>query len=99
SPPARLSRVAWSRTLRRAIAVAPSFEQQQLVLNQFKDRELLRIDMRHLVDRRRRLEPFAKGLTDLAELILMETFRLCQKQLPRTFGTSRTVTGISCGFS
>ncbi len=99
SPSARLSRAAWTRALRRAVTVAPSFEQQKLALNEFKDRELFRVDMRHLMDSRRRLEPFAQGLTDLAEVILKETLRLCQTHLARAFGTPRTATGRACGFS
>ncbi|HEY3197627.1 MAG TPA: hypothetical protein VGJ57_06405, partial [Nitrospirales bacterium] len=97
--PDRPTKLTLARSLRRALAQAATFEQQKVALNQFKDRELFRIDMRHLMDPQQQLEPFALALTDLAEVILRETLLLCQKRLASTFGTPRTENGRACDFA
>jgi [glutamine synthetase] adenylyltransferase / [glutamine synthetase]-adenylyl-L-tyrosine phosphorylase len=97
--PARPTRSALRRGLRRALGQAASYEQQKVALNQFKDRELFRIDMRHLMDPRQQLEPFALALTELAEVILQETLLLCQKRLARTFDTPQAENGRACAFA
>jgi glutamate-ammonia-ligase adenylyltransferase len=87
------------RDLRRTLAQAHSGEEQKLALNQFKDRELFRIDLQHLLDPQQRLEPFATALSDLADVVLNETLRLCQERLGRSFGRPRLSDGRACGFA
>ena len=55
------------------------------VLNQCKDREMFRIDLRHLT-RRIGMEEFAAELTDLAETTIAAAADLCWKALDERFG-------------
>ena len=93
------SRVKLVRDLRRILGQARSDEEQKLALNQFKDRELFRIDLQHLLDPHQRLEPFAAALSDLADVILNETLRICHERLGRSFGRPRLPGGRACGFA
>ena len=95
----RTTRSALRRGLRRALGQAAGYEQQKAALNQFKDRELFRIDMRHLMDPLQQLEPFALALTELAEVVINEILVLCQKRLAVQFGVPRTESGKACGFA
>ena len=50
-------------------------------LNAFKDRELFRIDMRHILGLTKEFEDFAVELSDLAETILCTTLTRCESEL------------------
>lgn len=88
-----------SRDLRRRLTRVETYAQRKQVLNSFKDKELFRIDMCHLMDPQARLEPFSHALTDLAEIILVESLRVCQGQLAHQFGVPRLADGRPCGFA
>lgn len=92
-------RAGLARLLRRKLAGAGTHEGRKQVLNSLKDRELFRIDMRHLLDPRASLEPFSLALTDLAEVVLAESLRACHAHLAERFGTPRLVDGEPCGFA
>ena len=85
--------------LRRQLGRARDFTHRKQILNGFKDQELFRIDMRHLMDPRGRLEPFSHALTDLAEIILAETLSTCRERLASRFGIPRLADGRPCGFT
>jgi glutamate-ammonia-ligase adenylyltransferase len=55
-------------------------------LNRFKDRELFRIDMKHIVDAAPSLTDFSLALTQLAEVILARSVVDCQAKLGRLYG-------------
>jgi len=97
SPP--LEKAALARLLRRKPAGADTHEGRKQRVNNLKDRELFRIDMRHLMDTQARLEPFSLALTDLAEVVLAESLRACQSHLAERFGAPRLVAGEPCGFA
>lgn len=82
-------RTARARELHRSMLRARSRDQRKQALNQYKDRELFRIDMRHLMDPAARLQPFSHALTDLAEIVLAETLRVCREELAKHFGDPR----------
>jgi glutamate-ammonia-ligase adenylyltransferase len=88
-----------SRDLRRRLARFVAYGQRQQVLNSYKDTELFRIDMGHLMDPCARLEPFSHALTNLAEAALDESLRVCQDHLARQFGAPRLADGRPCGFA
>ena len=92
-------RTGLARLLRRRMAGADTHEGRKQIMNSVKDRELFRIDMRHLLDPRARLEPFSLALTDLAEAVLAESFRACQTHLAERFGAPRLADGEPCGFA
>lgn len=85
--------------LRQRLAKARTDELRRRVLNQFKDEELFRIDMKHLLDTTTGLPDFSKALTELAEVILDEAARLCLAGLARKHGAPRLADGAPCPFA
>jgi len=55
-------------------------------LNEFKDRHLFRIDMRHVLGHCRRFGGFAEELTELAELVVGKALDLAWRELVPEFG-------------
>jgi glutamate-ammonia-ligase adenylyltransferase len=51
------------------------------VLNEFKDREMFRIDMRHILGHTVEFWDFSHELTDLAEVIVNAAYHLCHEDL------------------
>jgi glutamate-ammonia-ligase adenylyltransferase len=64
-------------------------------LNQFKDREMFRIDLRHIT-RRIDMEQFSCELSDLAEVVVAGACELCHAQLQEQFGVPRLADGRDC---
>jgi len=56
-------------------------------LNAFKDREMFRIDMRHILGHTREFWEFAAELTALAEVIVNACLHLCHEDLRQVYGT------------
>jgi [glutamine synthetase] adenylyltransferase / [glutamine synthetase]-adenylyl-L-tyrosine phosphorylase len=59
----------------------------QQVMNDFKDREMFRIDMRHIMGHTSEFWDFAAELTDLTEVVVNSTFHLCHEDLRSVYGT------------
>ncbi len=59
----------------------------QNALNAFKDREMFRIDMRHILGRTREFWDFAAELTDLAEVVVNAAYHLCHEDLRIVYGS------------
>jgi glutamate-ammonia-ligase adenylyltransferase len=55
-------------------------------LNDFKDREMFRIDMRHILGHTSEFWDFAAELTDLAEVVVNSAFHLCHEDLRAVYG-------------
>ena len=68
-------------------------------LNAFKDRELFRIDMRHILGLTKEFDDFAVELTDLAETILCATLARCESELRAIHGAPLLENGQPCGLS
>ncbi|NMB54263.1 MAG: glutamine synthetase adenylyltransferase [Leptolinea sp.] len=56
-------------------------------LNAYKDRELFRIDMRHILGLTAEFWDFACELTDLAEVVISSALKLCMQELVERYGT------------
>lgn len=87
-----------SRELIAELKNAVDRADQQKRLNAFKDREMFRVDMRHIVGKVREFNDFAEELTDIAEVIVEATYELCRAELltrsqPPTCDTSHGPTG------
>jgi glutamate-ammonia-ligase adenylyltransferase len=67
-------------------------------LNAFKDREMFRIDLRHITGRST-FTQFGAELTDLAELVVAVAADLVQESLGRQFGEPRLADGRPCPWS
>ncbi len=62
-------------------------------LNAFKDREMFRIDMRHLLGHTLEFRDFSDELTALAEVIVNAAFYLCHEDLRLQYGSPRLEDG------
>jgi glutamate-ammonia-ligase adenylyltransferase len=78
---------------------AGNYEESRRRLNEFKDEQMLLVDMKHLLDPRASLEVFSRSLTDLAEVVLSEALRLGRDRLLAVHGTPRDEAGRECPFA
>jgi glutamate-ammonia-ligase adenylyltransferase len=63
------------------------------VINDFKDREMFRLDMRHLLGHTREFWDFSAELTDLSEVIVNNVYYLCAEDLRSLHGHPRRADG------
>lgn len=84
-----------TRELRKRLSSARSDDQRRRALNQYKDQEMFRIDMKHLLEAST-LVDFSQALTDLAEVVLAETIRECQIKLSHAHGLPQLPDGTAC---
>ncbi len=75
-------------------AASPDERRQQL--NEFKDRELFRIDMRHILGHSGAIESFGHEMTDLAEVVVAAAVEICRAALADRFGVPRLDDGREC---
>jgi glutamate-ammonia-ligase adenylyltransferase len=88
-----------SQELDRLIAREKTVEARREVLNRFKDRELFRIDMTHLLDNTSSLPDFSLALTELAEIIMARSLKDCIAKLKPLYGLPRLDNGRPCPFA
>lgn len=75
--------------LETSLAPARSADSRRQILNEFKDRELFRIDMRQILGRSGGIESFGREMTDLAEVVVAVSMALGQDELRPRYGTPR----------
>ena len=68
-------------------------------LNAFKDRELFRVDMRHILGLTKEFDDFSVELTDLAEVTLSAMLAHCESELRARHGEPLLENGEPCGLS
>ena len=68
-------------------------------LNAFKDRELFRIDMRHILGLTKEFDDFSVELTDLAETTLCAVLAYCDTDMRTKYGAPLLENGEPCGMS
>jgi glutamate-ammonia-ligase adenylyltransferase len=85
--------------LQTQLAGARTFAEQRVALNEFKDREALRIDMRHVLGLQDKFGMFSHELTDLAEIVVTAAFRICEAELVASYGQPQAVNGRPCRLS
>jgi len=93
------SRQQLALALRRQLARATTDDRRRTVLNRFKDQELFRIDMKHLLDRTTTLPDFSRALTNLAEAILEQAVAGCAASLACRHGAPRLDRRMPCPFA
>jgi glutamate-ammonia-ligase adenylyltransferase len=74
-------------------------DERKEALNRFKDQELFRIDMKHIVEPDTSLPDFSLALTQLAEVVLERSLRDCQAKLNKIYGAPRLGTRKPCPFA
>jgi [glutamine synthetase] adenylyltransferase / [glutamine synthetase]-adenylyl-L-tyrosine phosphorylase len=90
---------ALRKELDRLVNHVKSDEAKKAALNQFKDRELFRIDMKHIVEAGTSLADFSLALTQLAEVILERSLLDCRAKLMKQYGEPRLANKKPCPFA
>lgn len=72
---------------------------QRQVLNEFKDREMFRIDMRHILNLQKRFGLFSQELTWLAEAVVEAAVDICEAELVSRYGRPEIEPGRPCRLS
>lgn len=85
--------------LEAALEKAGGYEQQQEVLNEFKDREIFLFDLDHILGPRSDFRKLSEQLTFLAEVILKKTTQLVYRHLADQYGEPRTVAGLPAAYA
>jgi glutamate-ammonia-ligase adenylyltransferase len=80
-------------TLRAEIMATPDATAKREALNAFKDREMFRADMRHILGYTAGFGQFSSELTDLAEVVVEAAYELCDAELRARFGTPQQADG------
>jgi glutamate-ammonia-ligase adenylyltransferase len=92
----RVPKATVAKSLKQRLARCRTEAQRRQALNQFKDQELFRIDMKHLLESDSGLPEFSLALTELAEVILAQALEDCLKKLTKLFGVPRLAGGGRC---
>lgn len=85
--------------LQHAWQAAPTAEVRKEQLNAFKDREMFRIDMRHLLHPELPFGLFSEELTELAEVVIAGALDVAQETLRHTYGMPQLADGSPCAFA
>lgn len=97
--PLRIGLTAVRRALQRRLRGVSDPQDQKRILNDYKDQEMFRIDMRHLFDPIGTLSDFSEALTDLAEGVVDRAYRICYRRLIQKHGLPRLAGGAVSPFS
>jgi glutamate-ammonia-ligase adenylyltransferase len=65
-------------------------------LNAFKDREMFRIDMRHILGYTPEFWDFSYALTDLVEVVTSAAYSRCMEEICRQYGSPLLIDGSPC---
>ena len=68
-------------------------------INTFKDREMFRIDMRHILGYTPEFWEFSYALTDLVEIVISEAYQRCEEEKRNEYGQPLLEEGGSCPVS
>lgn len=97
--PLMTPRATLRKELDREVNRAKTHEDRKAALNNFKDRELFRIDMKHIVEPDTALPDFSAALTQLAEVIVERSLKDCQAKLDKLYGPPRLGNKKPCPFT
>ncbi|MFO0774074.1 MAG: hypothetical protein U0172_05345 [Nitrospiraceae bacterium] len=87
------------KDLDRVLAKAKTDEARKQALNAFKDQELFRIDMIHIVDTTIALPDFSLAISQLAEVIVERSLEDCQAKLRALYGEPKLANKKPCPFA
>ncbi|HEY85034.1 MAG TPA: glutamine synthetase adenylyltransferase [Chloroflexi bacterium] len=83
------SKDALRAELQAALQAAPTGKVSRKTLNAFKDREMFRIDMRHIMGKTAKFGQFSAELSDLAEVVVEAAYLLRRNDLTARYGNPR----------
>jgi glutamate-ammonia-ligase adenylyltransferase len=95
----RVPKTTLASRLQEMLQTADSAAARKTRLNTYKDRELFRIDMRHLLHPELPFGSFSEELTDLAEVVVTAALALAHQTLQERYGTPQQHDGSPCGFA
>ena len=72
--------------LQAELAGAATPEERRVRLNAFKDREMFRADMRHILGQDREFGQFSEELGDVAEVVVAAALDICRRELEDRYG-------------
>ena len=75
--------------LQAELAAAATPEERRARLNAFKDREMFRADMRHILGQDREFGQFSEELGDVAEVVVAAALDICRRELERALRRPR----------
>ena len=87
------------KELDRLVARAKTDEARKETLNRFKDREMFRIDIKHIVEPSSNFPDFSLALTELAEVIMERSIADCSAKLEKSYGHPRLANKKPCPFA
>ncbi|HSL06336.1 MAG TPA: hypothetical protein VK901_22705 [Nitrospiraceae bacterium] len=87
------------KELGRLVMRAKTDEARKEALNRFKDREMFRIDIKHIVEPSSNFPDFSLALTELAEVIMERSVADCSAKLEKSYGRPRLANGKPCPFA
>ena len=90
------SRAELHAELARSLAQSTDPAARRETLNAFKDREMFRVDMRHILGRIPEFSQFSEELTDVAEVTVELATDLVREELRREFGEPLGAEGARC---
>ena len=85
--------------LQEGVQAAGTLPARKTALNTFKDREMFRIDLRHLLHPDLPFGVFADELTDLAEVVMDGALEAAQTDLDERYGLPLLDNGAPCPFA
>ena len=77
-------------------AAVKSSNDWRAALNAFKDREMFRIDMRHILGYTPEFWEFSFGLTDLVEVVVSAVYGHCREEIEQEYGIPLLQDGHAC---
>jgi glutamate-ammonia-ligase adenylyltransferase len=89
----RKSREALTDELSAELAEARTTDERRERLNAFKDREMFRADMRHILGLAGEFGRFSAELGDVAEVVVGAALEICLRDLEKRFGQPRASDG------
>jgi [glutamine synthetase] adenylyltransferase / [glutamine synthetase]-adenylyl-L-tyrosine phosphorylase len=81
------------------LAAGGTFDEKKKIFNEFKDRQLFLIDVKHLLEPQVTLIDFSHALTELSEVVLDEAARICYAQLAEQYGEPVLEWGSPCPYT
>jgi len=87
------SRAALATEIEAELEGAATPDQRRDRLNAFKDREMFRADMRHILGHSPEFGQFSRELGDVAEVVVAAATDICGHELTERFGRPRTPAG------
>lgn len=95
----RRSRATLDSDLRDLLEQSADFRDARRRLNEFKDREMFRVDMRHIAGQLPEFRQFADELSDVAEAVVSHAVELCLQEVMRRHADDYPVSTAECPYA